>query len=266
MVNVTLDYMAKIVAIGGGGDKYVSFTTKTLVIDREIVNLTGSARPSVLFVPTANDDDPNYSQSFRQYYEQHLGCKVDILNLSTNLSHANMTHALQTADIIYVGGGDTFRMIRRWRKTGFDRLLIEASRTDKVLAGVSAGAICWFEAGISDSRRYTHRHRPWPYINVHGLNAIKGLAMHKHILCPHYDTEPRRHAALKRSLKHSNKIGIALEERVALEINDGLYRIIAADTSKHAYKAYWEDGEYQFHKLDPSLGWQVVSELNLAAA
>lgn len=253
--------MAKIVAIGGGGLKRAGFSNKSLAIDQEIVRLTCKTNPRVLFVPTASNDSKEYSQSFSEYYARQLGCQVDVLNLTSKPSLADMTSALQTADIIYVGGGNTSRMIKHWRKTGFDRLMVKASQTDKVFAGVSAGAICWFEAGISDSRRYTRHDRRWSYIRIRGLNAIKGLSLHKMILCPHYDTEPRRHTALRRALKHYGKIGIALEECVALEINDGLYRIINAYSSQKAYKAYWRNGAYHLIALGPSELWEPLANL-----
>lgn len=253
--------MVKVIAIGGGGIKQALFTTKTLALDREIVRLSGKINPSVLFVPTANKDDPLYSQSFYEYYTKNLGCNVRTLNLTSGPSHAVIEGALLKSDIIYVGGGNTSLMIKTWRKSGFDRLLLNMRQSNKVLAGVSAGAICWFEAGISDSRRYTHRSRKWQYINVHGLNAIKGLMFHRLILCPHYDSEPRRHTALKRSLLHYDKIGIALEECVALEINDSKYRIIVSDKSKKAYKAFWGDGVFHLVPLEISETWQPVENL-----
>ncbi len=254
--------MATIVAIGGGGIRQSRFTSKTLVIDQAIVSLAGKPLPRVLFVPTASNDNPDYSHSFYEYYTHSLKCQVDVLALTTRPTLAAMTQAVRAADIIYIGGGDTFRMMRVWRKTGFDRVLAGANRTDKVLAGVSAGAICWFEAGISDSRRYTHLHgRSWPYINVHGLNAVRGLDLHKLILCPHYDSEPRRHTALRHVLKHHDTTGIALEECVALVIKDGMYRILTADTNQKAYKAYWKDSKYFLDSLEATTAWEPLTTL-----
>jgi dipeptidase E len=98
------------------------------------------------------------------------------------------------ADIVYVGGGNTLQMMRIWRRLGVDKLLRSAWENGTVLCGISAGAICWFGSGHSDSMSF-YNPKKWDYIKVRGLGLVDG------IFCPHYNSMtlgiPRR--------KHSEK-------------------------------------------------------------
>ncbi len=93
---------------------------------------------------------------------------------------------IAAADIVYVGGGNTLRMMKLWRRRGVDRMLMKAAADGTVLAGVSAGAICWCTAGVSDSRSFNAHDGTWPYIAVRGLGLINVL------LSPHHDGDPGR--------------------------------------------------------------------------
>ncbi len=88
---------------------------------------------------------------------------------------------------------------------------------------------------------------------------MSGLSLHSLVICPHYDTEPKRKLSLKRTLKRSNKIGIALEECTALEIVDETYRIIASEGHKKAYKAYWNNGKYYIEILKPTTRYNPLT-------
>ena len=80
---------------------------------------------------------------------------------------------ISSADIIHVGGGNTLLMMRIWRRLGVDHLLEAAYQDGTVLAGISAGSICWFDSGHSDSMSF-YNPRKWKYINVRGLGLLKG--------------------------------------------------------------------------------------------
>ncbi len=147
--------MTKIVAIGGGEIGRPGYPIQTLPIDKVVVALSGKPKPHLLFLPTASNDDPAYNDVIENYYANHFGCTVDTLRLSDKSSCSEMEQKVASADIIYVGGGNTLRMMNLWRKTGLDKVLKQAGMKNKVLAGISAGAICWFDAGLSDSRKFT---------------------------------------------------------------------------------------------------------------
>lgn len=181
--------MGIIVAIGGykknRGAKGEPFDTP-LRIDKQIVGLTGKDTPRVLFIPTATCDDETYVKAVEAVYAGKLGCTVEVLWLiKKKPTHLEVADKIRRADIIYVGGGNTLMMMNLWRRLGVDKLLKEAYERGAVCCGVSAGSICWFEYGVSDSRQFKNP-KSHEYIRVKGLGILKG--MH----CPHYDPVPSK--------------------------------------------------------------------------
>ena len=137
-----------IVAIGGGKIG----TRETLPIDREIIRLSNKKNPKFLFIPTARSDSEIYWKRVRKYFGDFLKCKTEVLFLiKEKPSRKQIRSKISSADIIYVGGGNTLQMMRIWRRLGVDKLLIAAYEMGTVLAGISAGSICWFDSGHSDS-------------------------------------------------------------------------------------------------------------------
>lgn len=229
--------MSTIVAIGGGEMGRPGTPVETTAIDAEVVRLTGKRRPRVLFMPTASGDSEGYCDVFRRQYGERLGCRVEVLRLFTDRpSKSAIRDAILSADIIYVGGGNTLRMLRLWRKLGIDSMLRAAWKQGVVLAGLSAGSICWFMGGPSDSRKI--RRPDAGYIRVSGLGFIG--ADHS----PHFDSEPDRRPALKRIMRHRPSVAIAIENCAAMVIQGDTYRIIRSKRSAGAYRTYWRRGQY----------------------
>lgn len=139
--------MKHIVAIGGGEIGRPGYPIETTAIDKQIISASGKMNPNVLFVPTASTDSSGYCEVFRQHYGKRLGCTVTVLNLYSEPTEAAIEQEIDNADIIYVGGGNTLKMMTLWRRMGVDKLLANAYENGTVLCGLSAGAICWFEAG-----------------------------------------------------------------------------------------------------------------------
>ena len=172
--------MGKLVAIGGGE----MAERETLAIDKEVVFLTGKDHPNALFIPTASGDSPEYWQSFQEVYGQELGCETDVLYLlGVSPTTEELERKILSAYLVYVGGGNTLKMMRRWRKLGVDRVLSEAYREGLVLSGLSAGCICWFSWGHRDSMAF-YRSDSWRYIRVRGMGLIDTL------VCPHFAGSP----------------------------------------------------------------------------
>jgi len=170
-----------IVAIGGGEIR----TRGTAPIDREIIRLTRKKHPKLLFIPTASSDSERYWKHVQEYFGGFLKCKTDVLFLITEqISPNEIGRKIRWADIIYAGGGNTLQMMRVWRRVGVDKLLKSAYEKGTVLSGISAGAICWFDSGHSDSMSFTNP-KNWKYINVKGLGLIRGIH------CPHYNSRTR---------------------------------------------------------------------------
>lgn len=224
--------MTAIVAIGGGELKDLD----TLAIDREVVRLTGAISPRALFVPTASDDSDDYAQTFQAVYGGQLGCAIDVLRLIKDPPPPDRVTALiRGADLVYVGGGNTLRMMRRWRRTGVDRLLVEAYERGAVMTGLSAGALCWFRFGHSDSMSFYHPER-WDYIRVRGLGLIPATG------CPHHDGE-QRGESFRRMIARDGGIGIALDDGCAFEMVDGAYRIVTSRPAAGAVKVFRRGGQ-----------------------
>jgi dipeptidase E len=206
-----------IIAIGGGSLK----KKQTLPIDRAIVKLTGRKSPRALFIPTASEDEKEYCEAFDRIYGNSLGCRTDHLLLyRRSEDRAAAARKIEAADLIYVGGGNTLRMMKIWRRFGIDRLLINAARYGTVLAGLSAGAICWHEWGHSDSRAYSGR-KNWSYIKVRGLGLRPGL------YCPHLDSE-KRHISFRKMVARDRMTGIACDNFAAVHYNEAGATCIAA--------------------------------------
>ena len=144
--------MVRIVAIGGGEISRPGPPDGTLDLDAEVVRLAATRQPTVVFLPTATQDDAGYIAIVEEHYGRRLGCNVmPLLLYDRTVSNADIERSIRSADIIYVGGGNTLRMMKLWRRRGVDRHLVRAAHDGTVLAGISAGAICWCSYGVSDS-------------------------------------------------------------------------------------------------------------------
>ncbi len=104
--------MKKIVAIGGGEIGSPGCPVETIKIDKEIIRLTGKKRPRVIFIPTASSDSDGYFETTQKHFGKRLGCKVDVLRvIKEKLSHAEIEKKVMSSDIVYIGGGNTLKMI-----------------------------------------------------------------------------------------------------------------------------------------------------------
>ena len=228
-----------IVAIGGGNIRI----GETRRIDERVVELSGKTRPQVLFIPTASLDRAEYIEAFRRMYEAQLGCRVEVLALYADRpSAARMRHMVAAADIIYVGGGNTLRMMMLWRRLGVDGLLRNAHRSGTVLAGSSAGGICWFDGGHSDSRSFSAAGEPWRYIRVRGLGLLHA------VFCPHYHTE-QREESVRAMVARSGGVVIACDNCTAVETADGQWRVYRSRRIGRAYRIVRQRTEVAVERL-----------------
>jgi len=214
--------MGKIVAIGGGEIS----AGETDRLNQYIVSLTGKAKPRLLFIPTASHDASGYVEVVRDRFGA-LGCDVEALCLYTQAyGEGEIESLILGADIVYVGGGDTVRMMEKWAETGVYAALKEAYRRGVVLSGLSAGSICWFVFGHSDSESFVNQGQ-WDYVRAYGLGLIP--AAH----CPHYNEEGRE--SFDAVMADERLPGIALENGAALVEIDGEYRIVKENGSAKAF-------------------------------
>jgi dipeptidase E len=245
--------MVKIIALGGGNKRRTKFSVEALEVDKEIVKLSGILSPKLLFIPTASSDLKEYIEDVKSHFKT-LGCRVDSLPLlNGGLSQKQIENKILNSDIVYVGGGNTLKMMRLWRRLGVDIILKKAAKKGIVLSGVSAGAICWFKFGNSDSRRDKNPNAD--LIKIRGLNLLPLL------FCPHFDAGSDRRGDLKKMMKKTSGVAIAVANCCAIEIIDNRYRIISSNDGASAYKAFWKNNEYYQEKIEKSFEFSDLKEL-----
>ncbi len=244
--------MKKIVTIGGGSHK------GNRHINKEIVKLTSKKKPKLLFIPTASSDEPLYVEVIKKNFGT-LGCTVkNLLLLSQKYSKRELENLILSANIIYVGGGNTLMMMRKWRRLGVDKLIKQAWKKGTVLCGTSAGSICWYESGHSNSMYY-YNPKKWDYIRVHGLSFLS------FINCPHYDSDTggkKRKNDFKRMMKkYPGQIGITCDNNVAIEYLDDKFRVLSNKKTSQAYRVYWKRGKFYEEKLENQKDYLSIDSL-----
>ncbi|GKX31960.1 peptidase E [Vallitalea longa] len=229
--------MRHIFAIGGGEIRLHD----TFTIDKMIVEAANKKHPNLLFIPTASGEPEGYIEVIENIYGQELGCNVETLYLiKEDADYQQIRKKIIQSDIVYVGGGDTYSMLKLWKEHKVDKLLIEAYNNGTILSGLSAGSICWFEYGHSDSDIISNRSTR--FIKINGLGLIKALH------CPHYN-EQERIEDFEKLLSESDDIGIAIENNCAIEIFEDKYRIIKSVEDAHAYKIYKKENKIHKEEL-----------------
>jgi peptidase E len=208
-----------IIAIGGASFRA---TPRNLAADRYILEQTGRAKPSICFVPTACAEQPDVIAAFEDAYAR-LGARTSVLRLFQRTP--DLREFLLTQDAIYIGGGNTKSMLAVWHDWGLPDVLREAWRRGIVLAGVSAGAICWFETGITDS---------W----AGHLAPLPCLGFLRDGCCPHYDSEADRRPSLHAFLENRRvPTTLALDDGSAAHfVGRRLHRVVTWRPTAHAYR------------------------------
>jgi len=212
------DWMRQIIAMGGGG---FSMEPENPALDLYVLAQTRKRNPSVCFLATATGDADGYIERFYDAFKAHR-CRPTHVPLFRRTP--DLKQALLTQDVIYVGGGNTKSMLAVWREWDVPRLLRRAWSTGTVLAGISAGAICWFKTGVTDS--LGARLSPLPC-----LGLLPGAC------CPHFDGEAERCPAVHR-LVASGAIrnALALDDGAAAHfVNRTLKRVVSSRSGASGY-------------------------------
>lgn len=159
--------MKTLIAIGGGSFQ----RNETRIFDEFAIQRSQKIAPFVLFFPTASNDDQGYAKRFKQYY-RGLGCTVQALRLFHTKLNINEIHNLiLSADIIYLGAGDSERLMRTLQEFACVDVLRQAYEHGSVLVGISAGANVLFTKGYSDI--------------TSGFQFIDGMNIMQGVFCPH---------------------------------------------------------------------------------
>ncbi|PFA70733.1 peptidase E [Bacillus sp. AFS015802] len=225
--------MNQIIAMGGGG---FSMEPENLLLDQYILEQAKALKPKVCFLPTASGDAESYIERFYEAFTS-LSCEPSHLSLFKPCTR-DMEAFLLEKDIIYVGGGNTKNMLALWREWGIDSILRKAGEKGTILAGLSAGSICWFEEGTTDSYG-------------DGLETIKGLGLIEGSHSPHYDGEENRRP-LYHSFIESGKLksGYAADDGAALHFIDGeLSKVVSSRIQAAAYRVEKKEDGIQETRL-----------------
>ena len=216
----------QIIAIGGGGFQRYHFSDlfgKNLLIEEYVLSQSDQPNPKICFLPTASGESERYIANFYASFSQ-LQCRPSHLSLFC-LPTKDLEDFILEKDIIYVGGGNTLSMLALWREWGIDASLKSAWENGTVMSGISAGAICWFEEGLTDS--------------VPGeLRPIECLGFLKGSCCPHYDGEKQRQPTYTRNVAEgSMRDGIGIQDCAAAHfVNDNLSRAICSEEGKLCFR------------------------------
>ncbi|HTD90913.1 MAG TPA: peptidase E [Burkholderiales bacterium] len=210
----------QILAIGGAA---LPENLDNLLLINYFLQLTRKKKPRVCFIGTAHGDADAGRLRFYAGFSR-FNCKPTHLPLFARTPR-DLESFVLGQDAIYVGGGNTRSLLAVWRDWGLDLYLRKAWERGVVLGGASAGSICWFEQGITDS--------------IAGpLTALGCLGFLPGSNCPHYDSEPLRRPTY-RKLVASGKIleGVAADDGAALHNVDGkLVRAVASRPRARAYR------------------------------
>ena len=212
------DKAKQIIPIGGGG---FYRDPENLELEKYVIRQCGAENARVCFIPTASGEPDHYVSSFYTAFLK-LGCKPSVLTFFKRTP--DLRSFLLNQDVIYVGGGNTKSLLAVWRDWGVIELLREAWQSGIVLTGVSAGAICWFEQGLTDSFS-------------DGLRPLDCLGFLPGSCCPHFDGEAQRRPSFHKLLASGEiAAGVAIEDWTGVHFIGGeIYKVI---TSKRGARAY----------------------------
>ena len=163
----------QIIAIGGGG---FGRSPGEGVIEKYILGQSDKEKPNICFIPTATGDNEAYKVNYYSTFSK-LNCSP--VHLDFFKRTPDLEELIKNQDISVVGGGNTKSMLAVWKDWGLDLILKEAYERGVIMCGVSAGAICWFEEGVTDS---------WS----EELKVMDCLGFVKGVCCPHHDEAPQR--------------------------------------------------------------------------
>lgn len=217
-----------IFALGGGG--FLMSPDGSSLIDDEILRASRSERPRVCFVPTAMGDSVSGIERFEKAFAGRAETSVLSLFCQSPWGYRDPMMLLEQ-DVIYVGGGSTANLLAVWRLHQLPEILRGAAGAGAILAGISAGANCWFEASSTDSFGPLAPLRD-------GLGLLSGS------FCPHYLGEELRRTSYQQWVADGSlPAGYAADDYCALRFQDGVFVEAIAEREDHPYGVVGRGGE-----------------------
>ncbi|MEA2220426.1 MAG: hypothetical protein QOJ35_3052 [Solirubrobacteraceae bacterium] len=227
-----------ILAMGGGG---FMMEPANPALDDFILTLTSRREPKILFLPTASGDPNAQISSFRATFGDRACRPLQLSLFRLEQQPADLRTLILSQDIVYVGGGSMRNLLAIWREHAIDALLREAWERGVVLAGVSAGAMCWFQNGITRSAG-----SPAP---AAGLGFLQGS------MSVHCDGDPSRLPVLLDAIGRGVlPDGYAADDGVGLLFEDEqLVRVVSSRPGARAYRVQRVDGGAVKTVVEPEL-------------
>jgi peptidase E len=227
-----------IFAMGGGG---FTMEPNNPLLDDFVLDLAGTKEPRVLFLPTASGDTTAQINAFQARFADRMCVPEHVSLFRLREMKRPLEEMVLDADIIYVGGGSMRNLLAIWRAHDLDRLLVEAWKAGTVLAGLSAGAMCWFQGGVTRSSG-----PPQP---IAGLGLLDGS------LTVHTDGEPERLPVWLAAVRDGTLPGgWALDDGVGLLFRGlQLERVVSSRPGAGAQRVDAIAGELVRHRLEPEL-------------
>ncbi|MGB5989733.1 MAG: peptidase E [Marinifilaceae bacterium] len=214
-----------------GGDINLKFT-------RYIAELTHKKNPKICYVPTASADNKSNIKLWN-FFCKRLDIKPYVLKVwvSSNKENKSFEDILLNMDAIVVGGGNTLNMLGIWKAQGIDKILKKALQKGIILSGGSAGSICWFKTGISDSRPVN-------------LSVINGLSFLPFSNCPHYSDNSKKELYHEQIKNKKITPGYACDERSGILFRNGKYvETVSINDINNSYYVSLKNGEISALKL-----------------
>jgi dipeptidase E len=243
MHSQSIEKPGHIVAMGGGG---FSMEPNNPAMDDFILSLSPRQPARVCFVPTASADSATYLVHFyRAFSGRAIATDLTLFDpgsLPRRPSNSSEIAAhVAEQDIIYVGGGNTANLLVMWRVHGLDKVLREAWQRGAILCGVSAGMLCWFNGGVTDS--------------FGNLDALRdGLGFIDATACPHYGGEAQRRPTYHRLVGEGLQWGYAADDGAALHFRGTeLAEVIKTKAGAAAYRVELVDGQVKETRLEARL-------------
>ena len=217
--------MKKLMLIGGGDTGRGTSQYETKEIDEEVVKMTEKENPIFLFIGLASSHSDSYYDTMKKIYKE-LGCTTEYLKKKNILNNPDIVKdKIARADIIYICGGDTVKLVTDIKEFEIDKLLLEAYDRGCVLAGMSAGAILLSNKGFSDSlimRGESEKHE--------FINGLKFIDIN---ICPHYHANPIKDKELKETITDEQVYGI--ENGTAIKVLDNTMTYIKSIQNNNVY-------------------------------
>ena len=210
---------------------------------QEIIKLTGKDRPKICYLPTASgDSEAGIIRWYELVHDLSVEPSVQKVWISSYNQKQSFEEVLLSVDAIVVGGGNTLNMIAIWKAQGIDKVLKKALQKGIILAGGSAGSLCWFDNGTTDSRPSE-------------LSVVEGLGFLPFSHCPHYHSEEYRRPLYFKNIENGIfKPGYAMDDKSGIIFRNGkVFKVLSTTEEDNSYFVTIKDGKVVEEKLPATI-------------